>query len=54
MKQTLTAHNLALKAAAEKKRIKIRRLRKMGKTWQEIADSIGVSRQRAQQLGADK
>lgn len=48
----LTAWNKAEKAKADKRKAQVRKARKRGLTWREIAAMLGVSRQRAQQLGA--
>ncbi len=52
MDKKLTAWNKASKDRAEKRRKLVRDLRKKNKTWAEIGLLLGVSHQRAQQIGS--
>lgn len=47
-----SSHHERLKRAALPRKRKIIALRKKGKTWREIGDLLGITRQRAQVLGA--
>lgn len=47
----LNAYNERLRRAAAPRVQKVKKLRERGYTWAEIAAELGVSRQRAQQLG---
>jgi len=43
-----------LKAVADVRRKAIAALKATGKTWQRIGDELGISKQRAYQLGKNK
>lgn len=45
-------YNARLRAESMRRAVKIAKLRDKGLTWAEIGERIGISRQRAQQLGA--
>lgn len=47
----LNAYNERLRRAAAPRVQKVKKLRERGYTWAEIAAELGISRQRAQQLG---
>jgi len=50
----LTKHSQDAKDRAEKRRKKVRAARAVGLGWAEIGRMIGVTKQRAQQLGTKK
>ena len=50
----MKSHPYRLAAYWEYRRKVVKLLRGEGKTWQQIGDQLGVSRQRAHQLGSHK
>lgn len=48
-----TAHRLYMKQV-EARKTKVRKLRQLGMTWKAIGLSMGITHQRAQQLGIPK
>ncbi len=48
------SYNSRMKRAAAPRKRRIKALRDKGKTWREIGELLGITRQRAQVLGAER